>query len=53
MTKTNLALKSRRNTRMPENVPEAEERFEKTGDFSTLSESNVKRFSRRDDFLTP
>lgn len=54
MTKSNLNLKNRRNTRMPEGVPEAEERLEKTGgDFSTLSESNVKRFFPRDEFLTP
>lgn len=54
--KSNLGVRSRRNTsRMPEGVPEAEERLERTGnDFSTLSESNVRRFNpRRDDFSTP
>ena len=54
ITKSNINLKTRRNTRMPEGVPEADEQLEKTGgDFSTLSESNVKRFFPRDEFLTP
>ena len=54
MTKSNLGQKTRRTSRVPPGVPEAEERLEKTGaDFSTLSESNVQRYFPRDDFSTP
>lgn len=51
MTKSNLGLKTRRNTgRIPHGVPEVEERLEKTGDLSILSDS---RYLPRDEYFTP